>query len=365
MRMSIRMGACSLVMLLSVAAAAGAQTTSSMYSNLANPAIGMNALVSGQAAHNLDQAYGLHFDEAEISVISVVDPYWTFVSNIVFAAGGTVDPEEVWARSTNIPSIQLKLGNIRGFFGKHGLLHTHAFPFIQAPIVMSNTIGEEGFKDAGAEVAWLSPLPWFAELTAGAYEPVGPDGDHPLDLGSSRHDNVPYLGHLKNLVDLNDATTLEIGASALQGRGTDGDRHAAYGADVTFRNVPARSSNRGGWILMGEYLQKASYPGGSYSREQDGGYASFQYRLSQVWWAGVRGERARRSFTDFVVDDAGLPVAANVTRGSANVAWTPSEFSFVRLEYSHAKADAGVHRSDDRIMLQLSYTIGYHPAHAY
>jgi hypothetical protein len=340
-------------------------SSSSMFSNLANPAIGMNALVSAQAAPNLDQPYGPRFDEAEISLISVVDPYWTFVSNIVFLADGSVDPEEAWARSTNIPSIQLKLGKIRGTFGKHGLLHTHAFPFIQAPIVMSNTIGEEGFKSAGAEVAWLTPLPWFAELTGGVYGPTGPDEDHPLDLGSNRHDNVPYLGHLKNQIDVTDATTMELGASALQGRGTDDARHAVYGADLTFRNVPARNSNRGGWILMGEYLQKGSYPGGAYVREQDGGYLSFQYRLSQLWWAGVRGEQARQSFTDFMVDAAGNPVAGRVNRASVNIAWLPSEFSFVRLEYSHASANAGIHRSDDRVNLQLSYTIGYHPAHAY
>ena len=81
--------------------------TRSLYSNLANPAIGMNALFTGQAARNLDQAYGLGFDEAEMSVISTVDPYWTFVSNIVFVGDGSVDPEEAWVRSTNIPSVQL------------------------------------------------------------------------------------------------------------------------------------------------------------------------------------------------------------------------------------------------------------------
>ena len=140
-------------MLICAPALAIAQT-SSMFSNLANPAIGMNALFSGTAAHNLNQAYGMRFDEAELSLISVVDPYWTFTSNIVFTPDG-VDPEEVWVRSTKIPAIQLKLGKIRGSFGKQGLLHTHAFPFIQAPVVMANTIGEEGFKDAGLEGAWL------------------------------------------------------------------------------------------------------------------------------------------------------------------------------------------------------------------
>jgi hypothetical protein len=356
-----------LVAALVCAPAAAIAQSSSMFSNLANPAIGMNALFFGQAARSLNEPYGLHFDAAELSVISVVDPYWTFTSNIVFVGDGTVDPEEAWVRSTNIPSIQLKLGKIRGTFGKHGLLHTHAFPFIQAPIVMSNTIGEEGFKDAGAEASWLTPLPWFSEVTGGVYEAIADDDEHPLDFGSTRHDNVPYLGHFKNQFDVNDATTLELGQSVLQGRGADGARHDAYGADVTLRNVPARNSNRRGWILQSEYLQKGSSAAGNYSREADGGYVSFQYRASQVWWAGVRAEQARNSFTDFLVDGAGDPIAGKVNRVSANIAWVPSEFSFIRLEYSHAQADGGngIRPNDDRIMIQMSYTIGYHPAHAY
>ena len=364
--MSLRMFVFLIAALMSVPTLAAAQARS-MFSNLANPSIGMNALFSGQAAHNLNQPYGLHFDEAEISLLSVVDPYWTLTSNIVFVGDGSVDPEEVWVRNTSISSVQLKLGKIRGTFGKHGMLHTHAFPFIQAPVIMANTIGEEGFKDAGLEAAWLTPLPWFAELTGGVYEGIATDADHPLDFGSSRHDNVPLLDHFKNQFDLNDATTLEIGQSYLQGRGSDGFVHSALGADVTFRNVPPKNSNRRGWILQGEYIQKGSTTGGSYHKEEHGGYASFQYRLSQVWWAGIRGEQARDSFTDFLVDGAGDPVRGKVTRGNANIEWMPSEFSFVRFEYSHAKADngAGINPTDDRFMVQMSYTIGYHPAHAY
>src|SRR5881394_3161522 len=105
-----------LAALVCVPTLANAQS-STMFSNLANPAIGMNALFSGQAAHNLDRPYGLQFDEAEISLVSVVDPYWTLMGNIVFTPDGA-DPEEIWARSTNIPSVQLKLGKLRGTFGK-------------------------------------------------------------------------------------------------------------------------------------------------------------------------------------------------------------------------------------------------------
>jgi len=344
----------------------GFAQTRSIYSNLANPSIGFNLLFSGQVAPDLNKPYGPRFDEGEISLISVVDPYWTLRSNIVFAPDG-VDPEEVWVETDRIPSIGIRLGKLRARFGRHALLHTHAFPFIQAPVIMANTIGVEGFKDAGVEASWLTPFPWFSELTAGVYQAVDPSDDNPLDFGSSNHSNIPYLGHFKNLVDVNDETTMEIGVSFLQGRGTDGHRHSAFGGDLTFRNVPLRNSNRRGWILQTEYIEKGMYMNGNYQQESHGGYVSFQYRLSQVWWTGIRGERAWDSHTDVLVNPAGQPLMGTVTRGSANIAWTPSEFSYLRIEYSYARADdgAGFKPKDQRIMLETSYTVGYHPSHAY
>jgi len=63
----------------------------------------------------------------------------------------------------------------------------------------------------------------------------------------------------------------------------------------------------------------------------------------------------------------GEPVPGRIRRASVNVAWTPSEFSYVRAEYSFAKADDGIGNEplDRRFMIQLSYTIGFHPPHAY
>jgi hypothetical protein len=54
-------------------------------------------------------------------------------------------------------------------------------------------------------------------------------------------------------------------------------------------------------------------------------------------------------------------------RASANLTWTPSEFSAIRLEGSIAKTDNdfGLPTMDRRLMLQTNFTIGYHPAHAY
>lgn len=361
-----RLLACTLVLLAWTPAVPRAQT-SSLYSNLSNPAIGFNALFLGQAATDLNQPYGPQFQESEISLISSVDPYWTLWANIVFSPDG-VDPEEVAATSTAIPQVQLKIGKLRATFGKQGLLHTHAFPFIQAPVIMANTIGGEGFKDAGVEASWLTPTPWYSELIAGVYQPVAADAENPLDFGSSDHSNIPVLGHFTNQFDVTDATTMELGVSALSGKGADELRHAAYGVNLTFRNVPPRQSNQRGWILQGEYIEKARYQGGGYHREQHGWYGFFQTRWSQRWWTGVRVEQAFDSFTDVLVDpSSGDPVAGNIDRASVNVAWTASEFSYVRLEYSIARADGGPGNRplDRRIMVQTSYTIGFHPPHAY
>lgn len=368
-------------LIFTLPAVSGAQTRS-IISNLANPAIGMSALFLGQEAPNVAQSgvQGIQFQEAELSVISTVDPYWTLTGNFVFAADPTngvpdiVEAEEAYATTDSIPNILLKVGQMRATFGKHGLLHTHAFPFIQAPIIMGNSIGMEGFKDAGLEAAWLTPLPWYCELTGGAYAPVADDavvtggqaqglGNHPLDFNSSSHDNIPYLGHLKNLFDLDEDTTLELGGSALTGMGDDGLHHAVYGGDLTVRNVPLVRSNQGGWILQGEYLKKVSYNGGVYNQESDGWYGSFQYRWGQEWWTDLRAEECFNAVPDLGVDPTENSLPGHVQRLSANIAWLPSEFSQVRAEYSYARNDAG--QADNRAMIQFNYVIGFHPPHAY
>jgi hypothetical protein len=348
--------------------------TNSLFSNLANPSIGFTALFAAQMAADLPEPYGFQFQGSELSLVSAVDQHWSLTANLVFSSDEVV-PEEVFVTTSSLPGIQGKIGRMKAAFGKHGLLHAHAFPFIQAPVIMGNAIGGEGFNDMGAEAAWLTPLPWFCEFTLGLYQSAGLDDEHPLNLGSSSHDNFPYLGHLKNQFDLDENTTLELGGSFLAGMGDDDLHHAVYGADLTLRNVPLRQSNERGWILQWEYLARDAWMSdGSFAgHDADGWYASFQYRWSQNWWSGLRFEEAFHSFIDnLTARDPGtgesVPAPGHVLRASANIAWVPSEFSFLRAEYSLGRADAddgSVMAWDHRLMLQLCTTIGFHPPHAY
>jgi hypothetical protein len=354
-----------------VPAAARAET-SSLISNLANPAIGLNALVRGDAVPRLDRPYGVRFEEAELSVLSVVDPYWTLAANLVFTPAGA-DPEEVYATTAAVPGVGLKVGKFRGTFGKHGTLHTHAFPFVEPPLIMANSIGEEGFKDSGIEAAWLSPLPWYCELTAGSFLAAGIDADHPLDLGSASHGNLPALAHLKNLFDVTDDSTLEAGGSVLTGMGADGLHHTAAGADLTFKDVPLRQSNQRGFIAQAEYLRRESSgavdpvdPARRTRRDADGWYGSVQVRWSQVWWTGLRVEDALHVTNDVL--DQWAAGTGRIRKVSANVAWVASEFSVIRLEGAAARImpdDGGPAVLDTRAIIQANFTIGFHPPHAY
>lgn len=338
----------------------------SIISNLANPAIGFNALFLGAATPDLDQPDGLRFQEAELSLISTVDPSWTLAGNLVFDDRSAV-AEEAYATTTSLPGLAVKVGELRASFGKQGLLHTHAFPFVAAPVVSANVIGAEGFKDAGVEAAWLSPLPWYAELTAGAYRAQPASPDHAMEFGGTAHGNVPALAHVKNLVDLDDDTTLEAGGSALDGIGADGLHHAAWGADLTVRHVPLRQANQRGWTATAEWLRKAEYGGGSWIQDARGWFGSMQYRWAQCWWTGARAQEAYASFTDALVGATGSPEPGHVRGAAANVSWLPSEFSQLRLEWEALTATGidGRTSVDRRYLLQLSFIIGFHPPHAY
>ena len=113
-------------------------------------------------------------------------------------------------------------------------------------------------------------------------------------------DNIPYLVHLKNLFDVDENTTMELGGSDLTGMGDDGLHHAVYGADLTFRNVPLRQSNQRGWILQGEYLEKVSYNGSVYNHgDRTAGTPPSNTAWDRNGGAGFRVEEAFNSVSGY------------------------------------------------------------------
>jgi hypothetical protein len=78
-------------------------------------------------------------------------------------------------------------------------------------------------------------------------------------------------------------------------------------------------------------------------------------------------EEVFNSLSDVIVNPTDTFLSGHVQRASVNVAWLPSEFSELKLEYglAHADVPANGTQMDNRVMLQFNYIIGFHPPHAY
>jgi hypothetical protein len=78
--------------------------------------------------------------------------------------------------------------------------------------------------------------------------------------------------------------------------------------------------------------------------------------MAEQWWL-----QGRTEYVDVL--DSTAPEIDVRRKQSALVAYNPTEFTGVRLQYDHLEDN--VDHPENRISLQLNLTIGAHPAHAY
>ena len=170
-------------------------------------------------------------------------------------------------------------------------------------------------------------------------------------FASPEDEDLAYVGHLKSFWDLGEATTLELGGSWAAGNNAHAELSSLAGVDLTVKWRPPRRSRYRGLVWQSEYLF-ARQNHADETHEEGGFYSLLQYQFARRWWMQGRW------------DLVGLPKAEDARdwRASAVLAFVPSEFSGLRLQYSQ------LHEHDEVInqaYLQLNFTIGSHPAHRY
>lgn len=314
---------------------------------------------------------GFNLQEAELQFYADVDPYSRV--NVVLAVhpelesdGVTVEekwviePEEAFAESIAIPSLTLKLGKFKAAFGKHNLLHTHAFPFVEAPLANKALLGDEGFNDTGLSAAWLSPLPWYSELTLQYLRGHGENEQ----FKSPRAGDGVALAHWKNLWDLSDDLTMEAGLSYAQGGNSFRETTALAGGDLTFKWRPSANGRTASFIWGTEYLQRTQKQAGV-DDERGSGWSSFmQYQFAERWAGLYR-------YDTLTMKDSFDPAALandDYSRHSVGVVHNMTEFSSLKVEYNSRRggpANANGDNEEKTIFLQASFTIGSHPSHSY
>ena len=340
-----------------------------------NPDVSVNflGLLRHDTAASEDRATapynGLSLQEAEIQFFSPVDAYLNAVALFsIEEENGEfgIDPEEVYLETTTLPYVTVRAGKYKLALGKHNQLHTHAFPFIDAPLFQTKITGDEGLNASAVSAAALVPLPWFSELTVQGYSLAnealyGDASTTPGTTVGAPTGKAGFLTRYRNLWEFGDDATLEFGLSGAKGKNAYGRNTTAVGGDLTLKWRPAEGGKYHALIWNTEYLRATRLgrldPGGSGLNDaRIGGAATYvQVQFAERWWIQARAEIL------------GLPkndVEPNHTKQSALLAFFPSEFSGFRLQVDHER-DHARPKSDHAVTLQYNVTIGAHPAHAY
>ncbi len=336
--------------------ATSGSTTATGLSRYFNPAISINGLLlgtyvnQGRTDSTREVKTGFKVQEVEMRFTANVDSYLTGDLTIAFE-GDEVEVEEIIASLLISNRLSLRAGKFFTPFGKHNLLHTHAFPFIDAPLINEEILGEEGINEVGVGLAVLLPAPWYSEIQLQFLE-----GDNALFKGAL-NDDFLYLAHWKNLVELGEELTAELGGSFAYGKNdlASGPYNSTQlaGADLTFKWKPAGRERYRTFVWQTEFINS--------SRDVDkkGIYTLMQYQFARRWW--IQG---RYDFLTLPRDQVGGgEVAQDKHRYSTLLAFVLSEFSALRLQYNYL--DQFQSENEHQVFLQLNFTFGSHPAHSY
>lgn len=318
---------------------------------------------------------GLDLREAEVAFYADVDPYSRF--NLLLAVhpeyeldaatnrvtqSWAIEPEELFADLTSLPWTTLRLGKFKAAMGKHNTLHTHAYPFIDAPLANTVLLGDEGLNDVGVSAAVLFPAPWFSEFTIQYLRGEGENAE----FNSPTPGDGVGLAHWKNLWDLSESLTFELGASYAKGGNDLAAETDLAGADVTFKWRPTEGGKYISLILASEYLGRNRTDGPTGDKEKAQGWNAWtQFQFAERWAVVARAEgttvRNETGNAVFLGDES-------LTRTTAGFVFNATEFSSYRLEYSETNgfaANANGDTKEQKLLIQANFTIGAHPAHSY
>jgi hypothetical protein len=285
------------------------------------------------------------FDELELGLQSVVDPYGRADVFISFTPDG-VSVEEAYFTTLTLPGgLQVRAGKLFSPFGRQNQQHPHTWDFVDAPLGSGRVLSEDVLSGPGVDVSWLTPLPWFAELH------VAGQGTNPDPAAVDPVERPTAVARFLQYGALGEATTVGVGASAARRSETTGAFRDLGGLDLYVKIRPP--STRAYLALQGELFGRKfrNVEGG---RADVGGYAQAVWRQDAYWAYGVRYDEG---------PSAGEAASGRERRASALGIWYPSEFERIRLQLTYDRRPL---RQDGlEALLALEFIIGSHGAHPF
>lgn len=299
------------------------------------------------------------FRHFELGFSGNVDPYTRadiFVGLGRHEGDWHIHLEEGYLTYLGLPwDLQPRVGRFKSSFGRANPQHLHNLPWVEYPFVIQNYFGHEGLSGDGGGVSWLVPNPWdqYVELT---YEII--NNDSSLFAGEETDDFV-HLVHLKNFLDLSEASTLEAGlsfATAPNDEGHGGNRTYVEGFDLTYKWRPPQTGLYRSFLWQTEVLAaQADLIGGQETTW--GMYTAADYQFARRWSVGTRYDYSQMPYSSSR-HEHGL---------SAYLTFMQSEYLFWRLAYQYTDRNFRVHgdKREHEVFLQCNFGLGPHRAHKY
>lgn len=308
---------------------------------------------------------GVTFQQLELAIGSNIDPYLRLDVNMVFSEFG-VEVEEAYFSTLALPwNLKVRGGQLMTQFGRLNPTHPHSWSFLDQPLVNGKFLGGESSRGLGAEVSWLSPLPWFVELVGSATHATGECCARSFyggeDLGVEVPGDLLYTTAVKQFFPFGTEISLMWGLSGQFGPNPSGqgNRTEIYGTDIYLRWRPVDSVDRTAVSLQAEAMVRRRQVPGDVLQDF-GGYAQMVWNINARWETGVRHE-----FVSGVEND---PIETiwfdDRQRTSAQLTFYPSHFSRFRLQGMWDQPTYLDH-SIFGVMLGAEVLAGAHGAHTY
>ena len=290
-----------------------------------------------------------HFEELELGLQSVIDPYARADIFISFTPDG-VDVEEAYLTTLALPAgFQVRAGKFRSPFGRLNQQHPHVWDFVDAPLAMDRLLAADALGGPGLGVAWLAPLPWFVELH------LAGQTTRPSFIEEDRR---TVAARLQQFFDVGDGVTLGVGLSGARVQEPlAGASRELGGVDLMLKLRPI--STRSYVVFQGELFTRRM-TGTEEAGTATGGYLQAVFRDGPFYAYGLRGELAPAAVAGTTLIEPG---SGTERRLSALAEWLPSEFQRLRAQAAWDHLPDG--HDGFELTLHLEFAIGAHGAHPF
>ena len=326
---------------------------------------------------------GLSLGESEVSLAANIDDKFYGQLTLSYADQGDsahTNIEEAYIDATALPSgFTLRAGRFFSDIGYLNSHHAHTDNFVDRPLVYQALLADQ-YGDDGVQMHWLAPTDFYLSLGGELFR-----GQNFPTAGATHAGVGAKTAFVHAGGDVGSDSSWLAGVSVLKlgtRNGVDGFSGAEtlYIADGTWKWAPQGNTKDGGVTVRGEYMldqrdgtvdltQPASTAlvdafsldaaalNEPWVGTRRGAYIEAIYRINRTWDTGYRFDRLWGS-------DAG-PYASSFDplRHSVMLTWRNSEFSLLRLQYSHDELNAN--QTDNALYLQYQVSLGAHGAHKF